>query len=120
MPRTKTFGYRSSYLPDYIEEKTLGASPASEVLLIPIEQLRALDYDGIAEKLCSVRGFGKVCVDAVDYCDVKVFSVALYRAGGARAALPLPHGREPREGPGRRERPPLLRRREMVTRRAAG
>lgn len=34
--------------------------PASEVLLIPIEQLRALDYDGIAEKLCSVRGFGKV------------------------------------------------------------
>ena len=82
----KTFGYRSSYLPDYIEEKTLGASPASEVLLIPIEQLRALDYDGIAEKLCSVRGFGKVCVDAVDYCDVKVFSVALYRAGGASSS----------------------------------
>ena len=28
----------------------------------------------------AVKGFGKVCVNAVDYCDVKVFAVALYRA----------------------------------------
>ena len=28
----------------------------------------------------AVRDFGKVCVNAVDYCDLKVFCIAVYRA----------------------------------------
>lgn len=116
----KTFGYRSSYLPDYIEEKTLGASPASEVLLIPIEQLRALDYDGIAEKLCSVRSFGKVCVDAVDYCDVKVFSVALYRAAARGRRFLFRTAASLVKALGGVSDRPLLRREEMVTRPGGG
>lgn len=76
----RTFGYSSSDLPGYIEEKTRGEYPASGVTSIPIEQLRACDYEGITQKLLAVRDFGKVCVDAADYCDVKVFATALYRS----------------------------------------
>ena len=76
----KTFGYTKSYLPDYIEEKTGGKFLAGDVIQISIEELRSLSYDLIEKKLEQVKDFGKICVDAVDYCDVKVFAVALYRA----------------------------------------
>lgn len=75
-----TFGYTHSSIPEYIEEKTKGEYPAGGVLCISLEQLRACDYDGIAAELAGVTGFGKVCVNAISYCDVKVFAVALYRA----------------------------------------
>ena len=78
--RDRTFGYTQSDLPAYIEEKTHGAYRAEGVTCISLEELRALDYDGIAARLEQVSGFGKVVVNAVDYCDVKVFAVALYRA----------------------------------------
>lgn len=78
--KDKTFGYTHSDLPAYIEEKTGGRFSAASVTCISLEELRALDYDGIAAKLEQVTGFNKVCVNAVDYCDVKVFAVALYRA----------------------------------------
>lgn len=77
--KDKTFGYTHCDLPGYIEEKTGGEYKASSVTSITLEELRALDYDGIAEKLSAVVGFNKVCVNAVDYCDIKVFAVALYR-----------------------------------------
>ena len=76
----RTFGYTHSDLPAYIEEKTGGAYVAEAVTCVSLEELRALDYDGIAARLEQVSGFGKVVVNAVDYCDVKVFAVALYRA----------------------------------------
>lgn len=116
----RTFGYRSSYLPDYIEEKTGGARPAGEVVLIPIEQLRALDYEGIAAKLCAVRGFGKVCVDAADYCDVKVFSVALYRAAARGRRFLFRTAASLVKALGGVSDRPLLRREEMVTRAGGG
>ncbi len=78
--RDKTFGYSHSYLPDYIEEKTGGRYPASGVTLIRLEDLRAQRYDTIVSQLEAVSDFGKICVDAVDDCDLKVFTVALYRA----------------------------------------
>ena len=75
-----TFGYTHSALPSYIEEKTGGRFPAERVVRISIEELRRQDYDAIQEKLEKLSNFEKVCVDAADYCDVKVFAVALYRA----------------------------------------
>lgn len=77
--RDKTFGYTKSAIPEYIEEKTGGAYKASDVTCISLETLRALDYDGIEAQLMAVEDFNKVCVNAVDYADLKVFSVALYR-----------------------------------------
>ena len=78
--RDKTFGYSHSDIPSYIEEKTGGAYQADSVTCISLEELRACDYDAIAEKLMAVTDFNKVCVNAIDYCDIKIFAVALYRA----------------------------------------
>ena len=78
--RDKTFGYTHSRLPEYIEEKTGGAYPASGVTCIRLEDLRACRYDAVTAQLTAVSGFGKVCVDAVDDGDLKVFAVSLYRA----------------------------------------
>ncbi len=78
--KDKTFGYSHSDLPAYIEEKTGGAFQADSVTCISLKELRSLDIDSIVEKLLAVTGFNKVIVNAVDYCDIKVFAVALYRA----------------------------------------
>ena len=39
-----------------------------------------MDVDKIEAQLLAVRGFNKIVVNAVDYVDIKVFCVALYRA----------------------------------------
>lgn len=78
--KDKTFGYSHSSIPEYIEEKTGGEYRAKDVTCIALDTLRAADYDRIEQQLMAVENFNKVCVNAVDYCDIKVFSVALYRA----------------------------------------
>jgi len=78
--KDKTFGYTHSDIPSYIEEKTAGEFKAESVTCITLEELRSQNYDAIVAKLMAVTGFNKVCVNAIDYCDVKVFAVALYRA----------------------------------------
>ncbi|MGN0193916.1 MAG: four-carbon acid sugar kinase family protein [Pseudoramibacter sp.] len=75
-----TFGYHHSDIKDYIEEKTDGAFKAKDCISISLQDLRALNYDVIEAQLLSVQGFNKVIVNAIDYVDVKVFCVALYRA----------------------------------------
>ena len=80
--KDKTFGYKSSNLKEYVEEKTEGKYKAADVIDISLDELRSLDYDRIEEKLLSVSGFGKVVVNAIAACDLKVFCVALYRALG--------------------------------------
>lgn len=81
--KDKTFGYTHSAIPEYVEEKTKGAYKAENVTCISLEDLRALNIDRITEQLTNVSGFNKVCVNAIDYCDVKVFCIALYRAMAA-------------------------------------
>lgn len=76
----RTFGYTQSALPAYIEEKTNGAYRAADVTCIGLDSLRAMDYDAVEAQLMAVHDFGKVCLNAVDDCDLKVFCVALYRA----------------------------------------
>ena len=78
--KDKTFGYTASSLRDYVEEKTGGQYPAEGVTCIALEDLRAMDYDKVEAQLLDVKGFGKIVVNAIDYCDVKVFCTALYRA----------------------------------------
>ncbi len=76
----KTFGYTHSALPDYIEEKTGGKYKAEDVTSIGLDELRSGDFDTIVEKLENVKDFNKVVVNAVDYCDLKSFCIALFRA----------------------------------------
>lgn len=76
----KTFGYSSSNLKEYVEEKTGRRYPADGVLHVSIGELRSLDYSGITKKLLSLHDFGKIVVNAADACDLKVFCTALYDA----------------------------------------
>ena len=78
--KDKTFGYKSSNMTEYIEEKTAGAFKKETVICISIEDLRARKIDAIAAQLGKVTGFNKVIVNAVAPCDVKVFVIALYKA----------------------------------------
>ena len=78
--RDVSFGYTHSSLPEYIEEKTGGRYPAKDVACVPLEWLRAMDIDAVTDLLMGVKDFGKVCVNAVADCDLKVFCIALYRA----------------------------------------
>ncbi len=75
-----TFGYRSSDLKDYIEEKTGGAYPACSVVSVGLEELRGMQLDQIEQKLLKVSGFGKVIVNAAAEEDIKIFCIALCRA----------------------------------------
>ncbi len=113
--RDKTFGYTHSSLPAYIEEKTNGAYRAADVTCITLDSLRAMDYDTVEAQLMSVRNFGKVCLNAADYCDLKVFCVALYRAiaRGKRFVFRTAAGLVKVMG-GIPDRP-LLTRREMIS-----
>ncbi|MBR0140070.1 MAG: hydroxyacid dehydrogenase, partial [Firmicutes bacterium] len=74
-----SFGYTRSDIPGYIEEKTGGAFKAEDVTCISLEELRSLDLEGIEAKLRAVAGFNKVCVNALDLCDIEVFVIALMR-----------------------------------------
>lgn len=78
--RDKTFGYTQSDLKKYIEEKTRGRYKAADVVSISLEELRAGDVCGIANKLRRVEDFNKVIVNATDYDDVKMFAAALEKA----------------------------------------
>lgn len=80
--KDKTFGYQSSDLREYIEEKTKGTYKKENVACISIGQLRAMDLDGVEQQLMSVAGFGKVVVNALTPLDLRVFCIALYRAMG--------------------------------------
>ncbi|TMW72254.1 four-carbon acid sugar kinase family protein [Alteribacter natronophilus] len=76
----KTFGFQSSHLGEYIEEKTKGEFPASSVTYISLDQLRQGPVEHITDLLCSVSDFNKLVVNAVDEEDVKVFTLAMLHA----------------------------------------
>ncbi len=78
--KDKTFGYTAATMPEYIEEKTKGEYKASSVTCISLADIHAMNFDAIEAQLMAVKDFNKIIVNAVDYVDVKVFCVALYRA----------------------------------------
>ena len=78
--KDKTFGYRAATMPEYVEEKTKGAYPAGNVVCISLDEIHRMAIDEIEQKLLHVQGFNKIIVNAVDYADLKVFCIALYRA----------------------------------------
>lgn len=94
--KDKTFGYQSSDLTEYIEEKTKGAFGAKSCIVISLEELRECKVQEIREKLISAEKMDKIVVNAVSYTDLKVFCTALaeaFRVGKhfvARTAAALP------------------------------
>lgn len=78
--KDRTFGYTSSNLCQYVEEKTGGEFKAEDVTRISLYSLRNGEVNVIKHQLMEVHGFNKVIVNALDYEDVKVFCTALYQA----------------------------------------
>jgi uncharacterized protein YgbK (DUF1537 family) len=78
--KDRTFGYTKSHLGQWAEEKSVGKYKAENMTYISLESIRSLDIDHIEQQLLAVTDFNKVIVNAVDYCDVKVFTIALIRA----------------------------------------
>lgn len=78
--KDKTFGYKASHLGEWIEEKTQGEFKAQQVVYICLEDLRGANIDNITDQLMAVKNFGKVVVNAIDYVDLKIFTLALIKA----------------------------------------
>ena len=78
--RDRTFGYTSSHLGEWIEEKTKGGYSRDSVTYISLETIRRMDYDQIMDQLLKVHQFDKVVVNAVEEADVRIFATALIQA----------------------------------------
>ena len=87
--KDRSFGYSSSNLKDYVEEKTNGGVKAENVISISIDILRAGDIHVITEILTNARENSVIVVNAVCYDDLKLFVIALIDSfkAGARYLL---------------------------------
>jgi uncharacterized protein YgbK (DUF1537 family) len=82
--RDRTFGYRNSSLPQWIEEKTKGATAAATVVSIPIAMLRGPEAsEAVTRKLLGLPKGTYVVVNAAAYADLEVFALGIM---GAEAA----------------------------------
>jgi uncharacterized protein YgbK (DUF1537 family) len=78
--RDSVFGYRSSNLREWVEEKSGGRIPSGSVLSISIEDIRVGGPPCVLERLTGLER-AKVCVvNAAGYRDVEVFVNALLEA----------------------------------------
>lgn len=75
-----SFGYKSSNLRDWVEEKTNGRILASSVVSISIHLLRKGGPDAVCQHLCSLQK-GSVCiVNAASERDMTVFALGMIKA----------------------------------------
>ena len=75
----KVFGYQNSHLPTWVEEKTEGRVPASEVLTISIDALRKGGPRKIAGQIEEIDHGRVMIVNAAHYRDLEVFVSGLYQ-----------------------------------------
>ncbi len=75
--KDRTFGYVSSDLKEYVEEKTKGRFRAVDVVSISLEEIREMNFRSIEKKLMETEYFNKVVVNLVTYDDLKIFVIAL-------------------------------------------
>jgi len=88
--KDKSFGYHSSSLCEYCEEKSGGKIRAGDVVCITLEDLRCGSADAVEEKLMQVYDFNKVIVNSTCYADVKVFTAGFLKAVSSRKRVYLP------------------------------
>lgn len=78
--KDKSFGYRSSHIGEYVEEKTLGQFKKEDCIYISLKDIRNKDIDKITKQLLGAKDFNKIIVNAIDYIDVKIFVLAYINA----------------------------------------
>lgn len=74
--RDSVFGYRHSYLPDYVEEKTRGRIKADQVVRFTLNDIRA----GSLDRLMALQGNACCVVDAETQADLDRFAEDLDQA----------------------------------------
>lgn len=77
--RDSVFGYRHSFLPDYVEEKTKGRIKAATVVRFVLADIRA----GVYDRLMALTGNACVVVDAETQSDLDRFTDDVRRAVSA-------------------------------------
>ena len=77
--RDATFGYASSDLRDWVEEKSAGAIAASDVAAIGLADLRS-NPDAVRATLMGLTGRRPVVVDIVEESDLRALALALLDA----------------------------------------
>lgn len=96
--RDATFGYRASALPEWVEEKTGGATSRDDVIVIDLTTLRTSLEDTVA-LLRSARDAQVIVVDVVEEQDLRRLALALIEAETAgssfiyRVGPPFPRAR---------------------------
>jgi uncharacterized protein YgbK (DUF1537 family) len=75
-----SFGYSSSNLAAWVEEKTAGRTKASEVASVGLADIREGGPGRVAEVLLGVRSGRPVVVNAASYADLEVFVLGLLDA----------------------------------------
>lgn len=78
--KDKSFGYESSHIGEYVEEKTMGKFKKENCTYISIDDIRNENIEKITMQLLAVENFNKVIVNAIDYIDVKIFAIAYINA----------------------------------------
>ncbi len=78
--RDATFGYTSSNLCEWVQEKTFNKVSARDVPAISIDDLRSGGPDRVLEHLLGLNHFQMCVVNAVSYRDLEVLVLALLRA----------------------------------------
>lgn len=80
--RDATFGYKSSYLPEWVEEKTEGKIKAEDVISITLEDLREKPEVAV-QKLLGGSAGRPIVVDAMEESDLRLLTLALLEAQAA-------------------------------------
>ncbi|KAH9801736.1 Ketose-bisphosphate aldolase class-II family protein [Citrus sinensis] len=75
-----SFGFKSSNLREWVEEKTSGRIPASSVASISIQLLRKGGPDAVCERLCSLQKGSTCIVNAASERDIAVFAAGMIQA----------------------------------------
>ena len=75
--RDESFGFSSSNLAEWVEEKTGGRWPASEVARVGLADVREGGPERVRELLSGISGGRPVIVNATGYADLEVFMIGL-------------------------------------------
>jgi len=78
--RDATFGFQSSDIRDYVEEKTDGLIPAGDVVSLSLEDIRQGGPERVRDILVSCTGAIPVIVNALDDSDLDVVTLGLLLA----------------------------------------
>lgn len=78
--RDATFGYRSSRLADWVEEKSAGRIPAADVAELTVHDIRGGGTESLRERLMSARGGQVVALDAAEDDDLRATVLAILAA----------------------------------------